>query len=62
MRVVIALEYRDGKAGRGYEKVIKDYSAKSLGEICEMHISKDAKITTDGWRGLHTTYERIASF
>ena len=51
MRVVIALEYRGGKAGRGYAKAIKDYSSKSLGEIFEMHISKDAKITTDGWSG-----------
>ena len=59
MRVVIALEYRDGKVGRGYAKVIKDYSSKSLGEIFEMHISKD---TTDGWWKLHTTYERISSF
>ena len=24
MRVIIALEYRDGKAGRGYAKVIED--------------------------------------
>lgn len=30
IRIVIALEYRDGKPGRGYSKVIEDYSAKSL--------------------------------
>lgn len=50
-RVVIAIEYRDGKAGRGYAKVIKDYSAKSLEPIFETHISRDASITTDGWSG-----------
>ena len=53
MRVVIALEYLDVKAGGGYAKVIKEYSYKWLGEISEMHISKDAKINT---------YERISSF
>lgn len=51
IRVVIALEYRDGKAGRGYAKVIDDYSTKSLTPIFETHISKDAKIITDGWSG-----------
>lgn len=50
-RVVIAIEYRDGKAGRGYAKVIKDYSAESLSPIFEQHISRDASITTDGWSG-----------
>ena len=51
IRVVIALEYRAGKAGRGYAKVIQDYSSKSLEKIFNVHISKDAKITTDGWSG-----------
>ena len=30
MRGVIAFEHREGKSGRGYAKVIEDYSAKSL--------------------------------
>jgi hypothetical protein len=51
VRVVIALEYRDGKAGRGYAKTIEDYSSKSLEKIFHKHISKEAKITTDGWSG-----------
>ena len=50
-RVVIAIEYRNGQAGRGYAKVIKDYSAKSLRPIFEKHISKEACIVTDGWSG-----------
>src|SRR5690606_18211710 len=33
VRIVIAFEYRDGKSGRGYAKVIEDYSAKSLAPI-----------------------------
>ena len=51
IRIVIALEYRDGKPGRGYAKVIEDYSAKSLKPIFDVHISKNTKITTDGWTG-----------
>jgi hypothetical protein len=49
VRVVIALEYRNGKSGRGYAKIIDDYSSKSLEKIFHAHISKDAIITTDGW-------------
>lgn len=51
VRIVIALEYRNGKCGRGYAKIIEDYSSKSLGEIFEKHISNNAQITTDGWSG-----------
>lgn len=50
-RIVIALEYRDGKAGRGYAKVIKDYSAESLKPIFDIHIKNDANILADGWSG-----------
>jgi hypothetical protein len=49
--IVIALEYRNGKPGRGYAKVIDHYSAKSLKTIFDLHIDKEAKITTDGWTG-----------
>jgi hypothetical protein len=51
IRVVIALEYRHRQPGRGYAKVIDDYSAKSLKTIFDLHIDKEAKITTDGWTG-----------
>lgn len=51
MRVVIAVEYRGGKAGRGYAKVIEDYSSRSLKDIFEVHIDKDASITSDKWSG-----------
>ena len=51
VRVVIALEYRDEKVGRGYAKTIEDYSSKSLEKIFHKPLSKEAKITTDGWSG-----------
>jgi len=50
-RVVIALEFRGGSVGRGYAKIIKDYSCKSLKPIFEDHIGKDASVITDGWSG-----------
>ena len=51
MRVVIALGHRDGKSGRGYAKVIGDYSAKSLKPLSGTHIKNGADILADGWRG-----------
>ena len=51
MRVVIAFEYRNGKSGRGYAKIISDYSAESLRPIFETHISKNASVLADGWSG-----------
>ena len=51
IRVVIAFESRNGKCGRGYAKVIVDYSANSLRPIFEEHISNEASILADGWSG-----------
>ena len=51
VRVVIAFEHRDGKSGRGYAKVIEDYSAASLQPIFDAHIKGDAQILADGWSG-----------
>ena len=51
VRIVIAFEHRDGKSGRGYAKVIEDYSAKSLKPIFDKHIKNDAQILADGWSG-----------
>ena len=62
IRVVIALEYRDGKPGRGYAKVIEDYSSKSLSKIFEKHISTEAKITTDSWSGYKPLMKRYPDF
>lgn len=51
MRVVITFEHRNGKSGRGYAKVIKDYSTKSLKPLFDTHIKNDAQILADGWTG-----------
>lgn len=51
VRIVIAFEHRDGKSGRGYAKVIQDYSAESLQPIFDTHITNDAHVLADGWAG-----------
>ena len=51
VRIVVAFEERDGKSGRGYAKVIEDYSCQSLKPIFETHIKEDANIVADGWSG-----------
>lgn len=51
MRVVIAMEHRKGKCGRGYAKVIQDYSSASLRPIFTEHISVDAHVLADKWTG-----------
>lgn len=62
VRIVIALEHRDGKSGRGYAKVIEDYSAKSLEPIFIKHISPEAKITTDKWSGYKPIVKKYPHF
>ena len=62
IRIVIALEYCDGKSGRRYAKVIDDYSAKSLKTIFDVHIDKKAKITTDGWTGCSPSKKEYPHF
>jgi len=51
IRVVIAIEERDGKSGRGYAKIIEDYSSASLKPLFDIHIKEDAKVVADGWSG-----------
>jgi transposase-like protein len=51
VRVVIAFEHRNGKSGRGYAKIIQDYSAASLKPIFDTHIKNDANVLADGWSG-----------
>lgn len=41
----------DGKVKRMYAMKIDDFSAQSLQYIFANHISRDAKIITDKWRG-----------
>lgn len=42
---------RDGKVKRMYAKKINDFSAQSLQYIFVDHISREANVTTDEWRG-----------
>jgi hypothetical protein len=51
-KAITAVELTDdGKVKRMYAMRINDFSAKSLQYIFVNHISRDAKITTDKWRG-----------
>lgn len=51
-KVVTAIELtKDGKVKRMYAMKIDDFSAQSLQYIFIDHISRNAKITTDKWRG-----------
>ena len=53
-KAVCAVELtEEGKVKRFYTFKIPDYSAKSLRKIFEKHIDKNAKITTDKWKGYH---------
>ncbi|HHH52637.1 MAG TPA: IS1595 family transposase [Bacteroidetes bacterium] len=52
VKAVIAVELTEKrKIKRAYIKQIDSYSAKSLRPIFEDHISKEAKVTTDKWKG-----------
>jgi len=51
IRIVVAFEYRNGKCGRGYARVIEDFSAESLRPLFDIHISENASILADGWSG-----------
>lgn len=51
-KAVCAVELtEDGKVKRFYTFQIPDYSARSLRKMFEKHIDKDAKVTTDKWKG-----------
>ena len=55
-KVVCAIELtKEGKVKRFYGLQIKDFSAISLRPIFERHISKEAKVTTDEWKGYRPT-------
>lgn len=51
-KIVGAVELSDkGKVKRVYFKKIDDYSSKSLRCIFDIHISKEAQVKTDKWKG-----------
>ncbi|HLW14917.1 MAG TPA: IS1595 family transposase [Flavobacteriaceae bacterium] len=51
-KAVTAVQLTDkGKVRRVYSLSIQDFSAKSLQNIFVQHISQEAHVTTDNWRG-----------
>ena len=51
-KIVCSLELTEnGKVKRMYALKIDNYSSKELGAIFEQHISGQASVTTDQWRG-----------
>jgi len=55
-KAVCAVELtKDGKVKRFYALRIDDFSNKSLKTSFEKHINKDAKVTTDEWKGYRPT-------
>jgi len=54
-KAVRAVEFTEkGKVKRFYTFKISDYSAKSLRKKFEKHRGKQAKITTDKWKGYNS--------
>ncbi len=50
--VVVALEIlREEGVGRAYAQVISNASAKQFEPFFEAHISKEAEVVTDAWKG-----------
>lgn len=49
--VVLALEIVPNGTGRAYAQIIEQASAKEFDVFFQKHITKNAKITTDKWRG-----------
>lgn len=57
-KVVCAVELTDeGKVKRMYSIKIDNYSAKELKKIFDKHISKEAIVTTDKWKGYRPLME-----
>jgi len=51
-KIVCAVELtEEGKVKRMYSMKIENYSTKELKKLFDMHISKDATVTTDKWKG-----------
>jgi len=51
-KIVCAVELTDeGKVKRMYSMKIDNYSSKELKKLFEKHISPNAKVTTDSWKG-----------
>lgn len=49
--IVLAIEILEDGVGRAYAEVIEHSSAKELGSFLTRHVSKEAVIITDKWKG-----------
>jgi|SRR5665811_1833862 len=49
--IVLAVEILKDGVGRAYAEIIEHASSKELGAFLRKHVSKDATIITDEWRG-----------
>ena len=59
-KAICAVEYTDSmKIKRIYIKQVDNYSSKELKTIFTKHISTDASVTTDEWRGYTPLKERF---
>ena len=58
-KIVCSVELTDsGKVKRMYALKIANYSAKELNKIFEQHISENAVVSTDEWRGYRPLFEK----
>ncbi|HLW09216.1 MAG TPA: IS1595 family transposase [Fermentimonas sp.] len=58
-KMVCAVELTDdGKVKRMYSLNIDNYSAKELEKVFDKHISKDANVVTDKWKGYRPLMKR----
>lgn len=58
-KIVCSVELTDsGKVKRMYALKIDNYSAKELNKIFEQHISENAVVSTDEWRGYRPLFEK----
>lgn len=49
--IVLAVEILENGIGRAYAEIIEHASSKELGDFLRKHVTTDATIITDGWRG-----------
>lgn len=59
--IVLAVEILEDGVGRAYAEIIEHASSKELGAFLRKHISKDATIITDEWRGYSPLRKEFAN-
>lgn len=59
--IVLAVEILKDGVGRSYAEIIEHASSKELGAFLRKHVSKEAEIITDGWRGYSPLKKEFAN-